>query len=272
MFVILKIIRTDKKKIRKGRTVGGVRIVNMGAGQCFYEIDVMSGANGVNWDEISAFVGKHGKNVLTDRSVVIPENVPVRRFDSTHFSNILLFNSLKPVFRELFYMGNRVRCIVNDPDGKYARNLRTIVPYAARITVVTENEFRYFTEIRDIYSDCGAGITLTDSIEDYDENTVILDTSGTLRNEKCVLFSPTSGFSPGRTDGFDDILGFCPSYVSQTDFLGAVYNFNSQEILKDAFCRTLLYGNRKFTLFETAKYIDAMREKSDRNKSIIFYV
>ncbi len=272
MFVILKIVRTDKKKIRKGRTIGGVRIVNMGAGQCFYEIEVISGENGINWGEISAFVGNHGKNVLTEKSVIIPADSGLKKFDTTEFRNILLFNSLKLVFRELFYMGNRVRCVVNDPSGIYAGKLKTIVPYSARITVVTENEFRYFSEIRNVYSVYGAGITLTDCIEECSDDTVILDTSGKLKTEKGILFSPSDGFSPGRTDGFDNILDFCPSYISQTDFLAAVCRFNSQPSLNDAFCRTFLHNNRNFTLFETAEYIGNVKENIRTNKSIIFYI
>ena len=272
MFVILKIVRTDKKRIRKGRTIGGVRIVNMGAGHCFYEIEVVSGENGINWAEISAFAGNHGKNILADSSVIIPDSSGIKRFDTTEFRNILLFNSLKLVFRELFYRGYRVRCVVNDPTGIYAGKLKTIVPYAARITVVTENEFRYFSEIRDVYSLYGAGITLTDRVEEISDDTVILDTSGKLKQEKGIVFSPTSGFSPGRTDGFDNFLDFCPSYVSQTDFLAAVWRFNSQPSLKEAFCRTFLSGNRNFTLYETAEYIADIKEHISTNKSVIFYI
>ncbi len=272
MFVILKIVRTDKKKIRKGRTIGGVRIVNMGAGQCFYEIEVMSGENGINWDEISSFVGNHGKNLLAESSVSIPADSGLKKYDTTDFRNIMLFNSLKLVFRELFYMGNRVRCVVNDPSGIYAGKLKTIVPYAARITVVTENEFRYFSEIRDIYSVYGAGITLTDSFDEYGDDTVVLDTSGLLKTEKGILFSPSNGFSPGRADGFDNILEFCPSYISQTDFLAAVCRFNSQPSLNDAFCRTFLHKNRNLTLFETAEYIADAKDSIRTNKSIIFYI
>ena len=272
MFVILKIVRTEKRKIRKGRTIGGVRIVNMGAGQCFYEIEVVSGENGINWAEVSAFVGNHGRNVLVSDDVIVPENQQIKRFDSSHFRNILLFNSLNLVFRELFYMGNRVRCIINDPKGLYTKNLRTIVPYAARITVVTENEFRYFSEIRDIYSGCGAGITLSGAVENCDEDTVVIDTSGTAETDKGIVFSPFRGFLPGRADGFGDILGFCPSYISQTDFLAAVYIFNSDKRLNDASCRTFLRENKKFTVFEVAKYIDDAKENVAPNKSVIFYI
>lgn len=272
MFVILKIIRIDKRRIKKGRTINSVRIVNTGKGQCFYEIEVLSGEEGIAWSEVVNLIGRHSRNVLVPEGYILPADAPVKRFCSNEFRNILLFNTINHVFRELFYLGGRAVCVVNDPDGAYAQYLCRIVKYIPRITVVTENEFRYFPHIRNIYSDYGAGITLCDSIEKTDGNAVILDTAGTVSSCGRTVFSPVNGFSPGRPDGFDEILGFCPDYINQTDFLAAVYRFNRMTELDGALCRTFLSAGRSFTLFETARHILNLSENADVNKSIIFYV
>ena len=272
MFVILKIIRTDKRRIKKGRTINSVRIVNTGKGQCFYEIEVLSGEEGIAWSEVVNLIGRHSRNVLVPEGYIPPADAPVKRFCSNEFRNILLFNTINHVFRELFYLGGRAVCVVNDPDGAYAQYLCRIVKYIPRITVVTENEFRYFPHIRNIYSDYGAGITLCDSVEKTDRNSVILDTTGTVSSCGRTVFSPVNGFSPGRPDGFDEILGFCPDYINQTDFLAAVYRFNRMTELDGALCRTFLSAGRSFTLFETARHILNLSENADVNKSIIFYV
>ncbi len=272
MFVILKIVRTDKRRVKKGRTINAVRIVNTGKGQCFYEIEVMSGEEGIAWNEVVNLIGRHSRNVLLPDGFYLPDEAPVKKFSSNEFRNILLFNTMNHVFRDLFYLGGRVGFVVNDPGGDYAQYLCRIVKYIPRITVVTENEFRYFPHIRNIYSDYGAGITLCDSVEKTDRNAVILDTTGTVPSCGRTVFSPANGFSPGRPDGFDEILGFCPDYINQIDFLAAVNRFNRMTETDNAVCRTFMSAGRSFTLFETARHMLNLCENTDLNKSIIFYV
>lgn len=272
MFVILKVEQTEKRRIKKAKTVSNVRFVNMGSGQCFYEVEVISGERGVNWHEVSSFIGNHGKNVLLPENTIIPEAAPVRRFCANKFKNILIFNTLELVLRELFFLGNRIKCVVNDPDGLYSAEIEKIVKYAARTTVVTNNEFRYFTQIRAIYSHYGAGITLTDSLDVTQDDTVIIDTTGELGKVRGVLFSPVGGMKPMIVDGFDHIKAYCPPYIDQLDFMGAIFEMNRNAGLGDAFCRSFVCENTKYTVYETAKMIAGIKDGESINKSIIFYV
>ena len=73
MFVIINIVETGKKKIKRGKTVSSVRDFHMSGGERFYIVDVCDSEKGVNWDDVSYFIGKHGKRVLMDENFSFSE-------------------------------------------------------------------------------------------------------------------------------------------------------------------------------------------------------
>ena len=189
MFVILNIVESGKRKVKRGKTVDNVRDVQISCGERFYIVDVCDSEKGVNWDEVSYFIGKHSKKVLMDNRYGFPEFTSLSRFDALHFKNILLFNTLEMVLKEMYLSGIRVRCIINDKSARYSSYLQKVVRFASQTTVVTDNSFRYFSEISNIYEKYGAGVTITDSIPGTDEKTFVIDTSGEMKNvNKGYLF------------------------------------------------------------------------------------
>ena len=273
MFVVLKIQKTDKRTVKRGKTIHDVRLVSTGGGQCFYEVTALAGENGVSWAEVAAITGNHGRHLLLSDDVHLPEDCPVARFDSSHFRNILIFNTVELILKELFFMGARMRCIVNDPDGLYSEHIRKIVRFSAHTTVVTENGFRYFSAVRDIYSDMGAGVTLTDNISNISHDALCIDTSGTLRGENSRTFSPFRGISPFRADCRGGADRFCPSYINSIDFLGAMLRLNGKTALSQAVCRSFMLDGKPFTPYELARLIkDGENADIAHSKSIIFYV
>lgn len=274
MFVILNIVESGKRKVKRGKTVNNVRDVRTSSGERFYIVDVCDSEKGVNWDEVSYFIGKHSKKVLMDKQFSFPEFSPLMRFDPIHFKNVLLFNTLEMILREMYLSGIRIRCVINDPLALYPQYLSKIVRFAAQTTVVTENNFRYFSETSDIYTKYGAGITVTDTIPMTDEKTFILDTAGDFENKnKGYLFSAKKTIRPLRVDGFNHLKSLCPAYIEPIDFLGAVYEMNHDKSLIDACCSSFMYKNEKHTVSEMIA--DIKRNISsiyDNNKSIIFYV
>lgn len=274
MFVILNIVESGKRKVKRGKTVNNVRDVQTSCGERFYIVDVCDSEKGVNWDEVSYFIGKHSKKVLMDRHFAFPEFSPLTRFEPIHFKNVLLFNTLEMILREMYLSGIRIRCVINDPYALYASHLSKIVRFAAQTTVVTENNFRYFSEISDMYTKYGAGITVTDSIPISDEKTFILDTAGSFENKnKGYLFSAKKTIYPLSVDGFNHLKSLCPAYIEPVDFLGAVYEMNRDKSLADASCACFMYKNEKCTVSEMIADIKSnMASVSECSKSIIFYV
>lgn len=272
MFVIINIVETGKKKIKRGKTVSSVRDFHMSGGERFYIVDVCDSEKGVNWDDVSYFIGKHRKKVLMDENFSFSEFSNLERFNAKKFRNLLLFNTLEMVLREMYLSGIRIRCVINDPKGLYDRNLSKIARFSAQTTVVTENNIRYFSEICDMYAKYGAGITVTDVMPQTDEKTFIIDTTGELDCcDKGYLFSPMKGIRPLDADGFSHIKAMCPSYIDTTSFLGAVYELNKDKSLESACCSLLFFKNKKCSVSEMTDEIKSeVNAYYDNNKSIIF--
>ena len=274
MFVILNIVESGKRKIKKGKTVNEVREVSTPGGERFYVVDVCHSEKGVNWDEVSHFIGKHSKKVLLDRQLCFPEVAPLARFEPLHFKNVLLFNTLELILREMYLSGIKIKCIVNDPLALYSSCLSKIVRFASQTTVVTKYDYRYFSEIRGLYAEYGAGVTVSEKKPAPDARTFILDTSCSFENEGAgYLFSVTNGITPLTVDGFNHLKVLCPSYIDNIDFLGAVYEMNRDNSLSDAFCADFLYDGERKTVSELMTGLKKQLSVSfDSNKSIIFCV
>lgn len=274
MFVILNIVESGKRKIKRGKTVDNVRDVQTSCGERFYIVDVCDSEKGVNWDEVSYFIGKHSKKVLMDKQFGFPEFTSLARFDAIHFKNILLFNTLEMILKEMYLSGIRVRCIINDKSARYSSQLQKVVRFSSQTTVVTDNSFRYFSDISNIYEKYGAGVTVTESMPDADEKTFIIDTSGEMKNVyKGYLFSAKKAIHPLNVEGYNHLKVLCPAYIEHIDFLGAVYEMNRDKSLEEACCADFMYNNEKKTVFEMISHIKGnISSVYDNNKSIIFYL
>ena len=274
MFVILNIVESGKRKVKRGKTVDNVRDVQTAGGERFYIVDVCDSEKGVNWDEVSYFIGKHSKKVLMDNRFVFPDFTSLSRFDPLHFKNILLFNTLEMILKEMYLSGLRVRCVVNDKTARYASYLQKVVRFASQTTVVTENSFRYFSQISNIYEKYGAGVTVTDCMPETDEKTLVIDTSGEMKSvNNGYLFSSKRAIHPVNVDGFSHLKVLCPAYIEHIDFLGAVYELNRDESLAHACCSHFMCNNAKKSVSEMILQIKCdISSIYDNNKSIIFYL
>ena len=275
MFVILNVIGSGKRKVRRGKTVDQVYEYSTGNGERFYIIDVLDSAKGVNWDDVAYFTGKHGKAVLLDRRYALPEFSPIGRFEPLHFKNVLLFNTLNSILKQLYLHGERIRCRLYDPEGLYAAHLPKLVRFACETTVVTNKDYRYFAEADSLYCDYGASVRITREKPTEDDAAIILDTVGSLRrtDRGCLFSVAENGFTPSKTDGLQDLKTLCPPYIDPLDFLGAVYEKNHDRRPGSALCRTFRLGDQEITVPELTEQILRHRnENTGRARSIIFYV
>ena len=274
MFVILNIVESGKRKIKRGKTVSQVREVSTTGGERFYVVDVCDSEKGVNWDEVSYFIGKHSKKVLLDRQFCFPEFTPLVRFEAVDFKNLLLFNTLELILREMYLSGIKTKCVVNDPGALYSSCLSKIVRFASHTTVVTDCDYRYFSEVQGLFNEYGAGVTVSEKAPIPDAQTFIIDTAGSFENNgKGYLFSVTEGITPLTVEGFNHLKVLCPAYINCIDFLGAVYEMNRDDSRASAFCADFLfYGERK-TVSEVMIDIKKQLNASfNSDKSIIFCV
>ena len=274
MFVILNVVSSGKKKTKKGKAVRKVSEFRTNGGERFYIVDVNDSANGVDWDEVAAFIGKHSSRVLAGENISFGDDCCVKKFTGEKFFNMLIFNTLSIIIKELYLSGIRTKCYINDRKGNYAFLLPLIARYSAETVVITKNEYRYFSQVQSLYNDIGAGVVITDSIKDAESHSIIIDTDNTFDYKgKGLLFSFSRGIVPAETEGFDDIKSLCPSYINRNIFLAAVNEFNFEKRLSRAYCSSFLRNGEKIFVPEL---IEEMKSEissfCDRRKSIIFYV
>ncbi len=274
LFVVVNVKDSGKRKVKRGRTVEKVNEYFTGGGERFYIADVLDSEKGVNWDEVARFLGRHSSHILINKKISLPENSAVSRFEPVKFKNVLIFNTLELLLKQMYLAGCRTVCYINDPKGDYALQLPKIAAYSAQTTVITDNRFRYLSQIAQVYDKFGAGVVLSDKADIKNSNAVVIDTAGTVFGGAGVIFSPfDNGITPKYIDSFNDIKSLCPPFLESIDFLGAVYELNREKRLNSAICRTFSHcGNDIRVLDLLERLIPRKTVKNPDEKSIIFTV
>lgn len=257
MFVVVNVKESGKRKIRKGRTVDKIHEYFTSGGERFYITDVLDSSAGVNWAEAAAFIGRHCGHVLLDKRIILPEDCPVQRFCAHKYKNVLLFNTVGLILRQMYLAGCRPSCYINDPIGKYACLLPEVARFSAQTTVITDKGFLYYPVVSSLYAQIGAGVTVTDKAENISSDAVIIDTDGSMNISSEQLFSVcANGIMPKYADGFNDLKSLCPPCIDSIDFLGAVYEFNRDKRLENSFVRIFSQNNNDISVSQlTEKFI-----------------
>lgn len=254
MFVVVNVKESGKRKIRKGRTVDKVHEYFTPGGERFYITEVLDSSAGVNWEEAASFIGRHCSHVLLDRRIVLPEDCPVQRFCAEKYRNVLLFNTVGLILRQMFLAGCRPACYINDPNGRYAFLLPKVARFSAQTTVITDKGFLYYPVVSSLYTQFGAGVTVTHRSENISSDAVIIDTDASMNFSYPLLFSVDSnGIAPKYADGFNDLKSLCPPCVDSIDFLGAVYEFNRDKRLENSFVRIFSQNDADISVSQLAE-------------------
>lgn len=269
MFVVVNVKDSGKRKIRKGRTVDSVREYKTSGSERFYIADVLDSRTGVNWNETASFIGRHSKNILLNREIILPENCSVSRFYAHKFRNILLFNTLELIFKQMYLAGCRPECVIYDPNGKYSFLLPKAARFSAQTAVITNREYVYYPVVSSLYTGLGAGVTVTDKKDALKSDAVIIDTQGTLDIDSPTLFSVSdNGITPKYAEGLNDLKALCPPYIDTIDFLGAVHQFNGDKRTENSLVRIFRHNDRDVTASEIAE--DIISRKSDDSRLFFF--
>ena len=270
MFVVVNVKPSGKRKIKKGRTVEKINEYFTANGERFYVADVLAGEKGVEWDEVARFLGRHSSHILLDKNIILPENTDVGRFEPVAFKNLLIFNTLELLLKQMYLAGCRTSCYINDPKGEYYPFLDKIVRYSAQTTVITTNRFRYLSRSAQIYRDYGAGITITEKTEISSDSAVVIDTAGTFFGDGIVFSAYNNGITPKYTEGFNDLKALCPAYIEPVDFLGAVYELNRDKRLNNALCRVFSSDGTDIKALELLEML--VPKNTQPESSIIFSI
>lgn len=269
LFVVINVKESGKRKIRKGHTVDRIHEYRTSGAEKFYIADVYDSQSGVNWEEVAAYLGRHSRNVLLDRNIKLSDNSPVRRFQGLKYRNILLFNAAEMIFRQMYLSGCRTECVIYDPFGQYSFLLEKAARFSARTTVVTEREYMYHPAVSSLYTNFGAGVTVTNDEGVISPDAVIIDTCGNLSIHSDTLFSVKgNGITPKYVQGLNDLKALCPPYINVIDFLAAAYQFNNDPRTKDSAVRVFRRKNGDISASDLAE--EMINRRTQDNGRLIF--
>ncbi len=274
MFVVLNVIDTGKRKIKRSKTVLNMRETLLDNNDKFFVVDVAQTQRGINQNDVENFLGSYSKKAVMNGYASKLLGGSVKPFVPDLFFNVLLFNTVAVMIKELYLCGMRTKCYINDPSGEFALMLSDIVRYSAQTVVITQNEHKYYPCVQTIYSDMGATVTITKKSKQIPTDAILIDTAGTMFGGGALTFSTKNGIAPSEISGFENLKQLCPDFIDENIFLAAVYELTrNSDTLSEAFCCTLNMGGTKISLQDL---IHIAKQKIYKGvyseKSIIFYV
>lgn len=169
MFCLIKISERDNtlKERLFGRFIRDeyeLKTIPVFKGAPFFRLNITVGKRGVDWQQVTYFVGKCANRLLIDNSTVLDEKFGVGRYANYALYPKLMQNTFVSILRQQSKLFDDL-CLI-DRKAKSVDLLYKLVPYFHRISVVTENKKKYEKTCDDILENTGLCVTLQSEIKD----------------------------------------------------------------------------------------------------------
>lgn len=244
MFCLLKISkRRDTLKERMFgkfiRDIYELKTIPVFKGAPFYKLEVTVGKRGVDWQEVTYFVGKCANRLLLDEKINIENISGVGRYNN----KILYEKMIKNTFTEILKQQNKTfdsLCII-DKKGMCADFLLKLVPYFQRITVTTENKEKYVKVCDYILQNTGLCVLVQSEIQNA---TVKIDTERnvmTINTKKCI-YNVSDGEDFKVPEIYENLYD---NSVDKLLFYSALYEFCGVFELADLCFKAILVNDEK---------------------------
>lgn len=169
MFCLLKISERRynlKEKIfgKLIRDTYELKTIPVFKGAPFYKLEVTIGKRGIDWQQVTYFVGKCANRLLLDESVNIEDIADVGRYKN----KALYDKMMKNTFTEIIKQQNKTfdsLCII-DKKGTSTKFLLNLVPYFERIIITTDQKGKYEKICDYILENTGLSVLLQSEIQD----------------------------------------------------------------------------------------------------------
>lgn len=187
----------------------------------------------INWKSVANIAGGQAKSLVLPKSINLPENAPVERFDARPFVKSIMQGSLLDVIGRAKLYEKGVKIGFYDLKGEHAEFLQLLLPVAYSVKVVTDNpdSFAHIRQSELIESD----LEFTPDAGELTDCPVIvapgvLQESLPVGNEH-IVFSFEKASSECTNFVIDDceigisrdLAVLCPEGIDTNDFLAALY-------------------------------------------------
>lgn len=183
-------------------------------------INVHPGRRGIDWKTVALAAGNSVRSMLLPQGVCPPETSGIEAFVPRFLPGVILLNTIAELTAER--RGENLSAMVVDENGVLADYINRIVPYVARITVVTQSPEKYFRPTVDIMERYGATVKVCMRVNESEQFDYGISDEDTAGVEK--LFRPSS-LSDGksRVDIAEEYLRMCPKGIDPFLFICALF-------------------------------------------------
>ena len=244
MFCFLKIVERENTLKEKlfGRFIKDeyeLKTIPVYKGAPFYKLCVTVGKRGVDWQDISRFVGKCASRLLVSDSVVIDKAWGVDKYNNPALYSKIVQNTFVTILKQQKKMFEAL-CYI-DKKAMASDKLFKLVPYFNHIIVVTDNKRKYEKVCARILDDTGLCITMQNEIKD---SAVKIDTD---RNVMTIIDkSSVYNFSNGEDFNVPKVYEKLYDYsVDRLLFYSALYEFCGVFELADISFNTITINGEK---------------------------
>ena len=244
MFCLLKISErrdTLKEKIfgRFIKDTYELKTIPVFKGAPFYKLEVTMGKRGIDWQQVTHFIGKCANRLLLDETINIDGVKDIGRYKN----KILYEKMMKNTFIEILKQQNKIYdslCVI-DKRGVSTDFLLNLVPYFEKITITTDQKGKYEKICDYILENTGLCVLLQSEIEN---STVKIDAERNIMtiNTENGLYNISDGENFRVPEIYENLYD---SSVDKLLFYSALYEFCGVFELADSRFETILINGEK---------------------------
>lgn len=229
MFSVLCISESKRRRLPRKCAVEALLSPVKGAAP-YKVINVTPGKKGIDWKTVCLAAGCSSSSMLLPDSVEVPLYVPVMRFEPQVLPLLIALNTvITQAGRENAHKRSMLVC---DSKAVLSDYLSRAVPYASKITVVTDRPELYLRCATDIMDDFGAVIKISSQVDPSVEFDIAVSDGEKVNSRLCITVDDIKS----KVDELilpDEYVRMCPPQINLFDFICALFECNGVTNLTD---------------------------------------
>lgn len=244
MFCVLRIVKRENKLferlfgsfIKDDYSLDSVPVFK---GAPFFVVTVAVGRNGVDWEKVAAISGKCSAKLLCAEA--IPETDCIGRFESSLLKNRIAENTFIKLLEQNNLKNHPADIAVTDSKALNTAFTEKIAPFAASLTVVTDNKERYGKTAERLLQETGTSAALLSSVNG---EKIIID------SDNYIMTVQTDNGKMKIQNGCDFTVpesyrALLPEGIDKYDFYSALYELCGVFSLGECIFSSIEVNNEK---------------------------
>lgn len=229
MFSVLCISESKRRRLPRKCAVEALLSPVKGAAP-YKVINVTPGKKGIDWKTVCLAAGCSSSSMLLPDSVEVPLYVPVMRFEPQVLPLLIALNTvIAQAGKENAHKRSMLVC---DSKAVLSDYLSRAVPYASKITVVTDRPELYLRCATDIMDEFGAVIKISSQVDPSVEFDIAVSDGEKINSRLCITVDDIKS----KVDELilpDEYVRMCPPQINLFDFICALFECNGVTKLTD---------------------------------------